>query len=144
LDAREANGKFGLRMRENGDVYVERDLVVFGNKKFAQPHPADPEKAISYVALEGPEAGIYTRRTARLAKGEAVVELPEHFSLVTGEEGLTVAVSPLDEWLQLYVAEKSTRRIAVREVHGKTGRFDYLVQGIRKGHERLEVISTRR
>ncbi len=75
-----------------------------------------------------------------LQSGEAIIELPEHFSEVTSEQGLTVQLTPLGEWLQLYIVEKNTKRIIVREATGKDGSFDYLVQGIRKGYENFEVI----
>ena len=124
------------------EVWIEPDgdLFKLGAVSFVEPHSLDPTKAIVYVALEGPEAGTYIRGTAELVDGEAVIELPEHFAMVTAEEGLTVVLTPLGEWLQLYVVEKSTRRIVVREAQGKSGRFDYLVQGIRKGYEDFQVI----
>lgn len=123
-----------------GTAYFHGDLVVDGNKLFVQAHPTDPTKEILYACLEGPEAGTYIRGTAELVNGEAVVNLPEHFSLVTGGEGLTVQLTPVGEWLQLYVVEKGTQRIVVREANGKNGQFDYLVQGVRKGYENYQVI----
>jgi len=46
--------------------------------------------------------------------------------------------------LQLYVVERSTTRIVVREASGKDGRFDYLVQGVRKGYEDYQAIQERK
>jgi hypothetical protein len=111
-----------------------------GTVSFVVNHPADQDKAIVYIALEGPEAGTYIRGTAQLQNGEAVIELPEHFGLVTNDEGLTVQLTPLGEWLQLYVVEKSAKRIVVREAQGKSGQFDYFVMGVRKGYENHQVI----
>lgn len=141
LVVRDAGGRAGLTVRSDGNVYIDRDLVVFGHKKFAQPHPQDPQKVISYIALEGPEAGTYNRGTAQLVDGEAIIELPEHFGLITSEKDLSVMLTPIGKWLQLYVVEKSTKQILIREAQNKTGSFDYLVQGIRKGHEDYQVIS---
>ena len=141
LVVRTWNGRAGLALRPNGDVHIDRDLVVYGQKRFAHPHPTDPHKLISYVAVEGPEAGTYVRGTGRIVEGEALIQLPEHFGLTTSAEGLTVTLSPLGDWLQLYVLEKSTMRIVVKEAAGRTGRFDYLVHGVRKGHEDFQVIS---
>jgi len=109
-------------------------------KEFVADHPTDPTKSIVYVSLEGPEDGTYIRGTAQLQNGEAVIELPEHFGLVTNDEGLTVQLTPLGEWLQLYVVEKSAKRIVVREANRKSGQFDYLVMGVRKGYEHHQVI----
>ena len=116
------------------------NLTASGTKSFVQDDPNDSTKQIVYVALEGPEAGTYTRGTAQLTNGEAVIALPEHFSLVTNDEGLTVQLTPSGEWLQLYVVQKSTKQIIVREANGKSGQFDYLVQGVRKGFENHQVI----
>lgn len=120
------------------------DLYARGTKQFIQPYPTDPSKFIAYTSLEGPEAGTYIRGTTELVNGEAVIELPKHFSLVTSEEGLTVQLTPLGEWLQLYVVERSTTKIVVREANGKDGRFDYLVQGVRKGYEGYQVVRERK
>jgi hypothetical protein len=138
-DASGTNNYFTVK-NPTGDVYIKGNLNVDGTKKFVQPHPTDPTKEIVYVSLEGPEAGTYIRGTARLANGEAVINLPEHFSLVTSAEGLMVQLTPVGEWLQLYVVKKSTQQIVVREANGKNGQFDYLVQGVRKGYEDHQVI----
>ena len=121
-------------------VTVNRDLRVEGVKYFIQYDPTNPERGIAYAALEGPEAGTYIRGEAELVNGEAVIELPEHFALVTSEEGLTVQLTPIGEWLQLYVVELSPRRLVVREAQGKDGKFFYLIQGVRKGYEGFQPV----
>lgn len=124
------------------DLDVFGDLTVFGIKFFAQPHPADSTKVITYAALEGPEAGTYVRGTAQLVDGEVTIELPESFHLVTSEEGITAQITPLEECNGLYVVEKSLDRIVVKELMSglSNARFDYLVQGIRKGYEDFDPI----
>jgi hypothetical protein len=123
-----------------GPLTVGGGLSVVGLKSFLQPHPTDATKNIVYVALEGGEAGTYIRGTGSLVNGEAVVNFPEHFTLVTADEGLTVQLTPRGQWLQLYVAELNTQRIIVREAQKGSGPFDYLVQGVRKGYEHHQVI----
>jgi hypothetical protein len=95
------------------------------------------------VALEGSEAGTYIRGTGKLVNGKAMIKLPEHFSLVTNDVGLTIHLTPRGDWLQLYVVELDSRQSIVREAQGKSGEFDYLIQGIRKGYEQHEVIRTK-
>ena len=124
----------------DGDVSVTGDLQVSGVKNFVQDHPADPGKRIAYTALEGPEASTYVRGAADLLRGEAVVALPDHFALVTADEGLTVQLAPEGTWLSLYVAEKDVDRVVVREAEGRSGRFSYFVQGVRKGFENQAVL----
>jgi predicted acyltransferase (DUF342 family) len=124
------------------DLDVFGDLTVFGIKFFAQPHPMDSTKVITYAALEGPEAGTYVRGTAQLVDGEVMIELPESFRLVTSEEGLTAQITPLEECNGLYVVEKTPERIVVKELMSgsSNARFDYLIQGVRKGYEDFEPI----
>ncbi len=57
---------------------------------------------------------------------------------------LTIQLTPRGEWLQLHVAELDTAQLVVREAQDKSGRFDYLICGVRKGYERHEVIRTKR
>jgi hypothetical protein len=108
----------------------------------ALPHPTDSEKAIVYAALEGGEAGTYYRGTAQLNGGTTRVELPEHFSLVTEEEGLTVQITPRADCKGLYVAEVSTKYIVVKELQGGTSnaRFDFLINGVRAGQASFHAV----
>ena len=69
--------------------------------------------------------------------------VPEHFRLVTSDQGLTVQLTAVGDWLQLCVLEKTPERNVVREALGKNGKFDYLVQGVRKGYENHQVIRDR-
>jgi len=134
----------GVAGQFDGNVQVNGNLSVTGNKAFVQAHPTDPEREIVYVALEGGEAGTYVRGSGQLQSGKAVLALPEHFGLVTATQDLTVQLTPRGEWLQLYVVELDTAQLVVREAQGKSGAFDYLIQGVRRGSEPHEVIRTRR
>jgi hypothetical protein len=132
----------GLAGRFVGNVQVDGNLSVTGTKAFVHAHPTDPEREIVYVALEGGEAGTYARGSGQLERGEAVLALPEHFGLVTDPSGLTVQLTPHGQWLQLYVLELTTAQLVVREVAGRSGTFDYLVHGVRRGSEPHQVIRT--
>ena len=126
-----------------GNLHVNGPLYVTGTKSFIQPHPTDPTKEIVFTCLEGPEAGTYTRGTAELVNGEATVTLPEAFLLITGDEDVTAQMTPRGTWLQLYVVSADARTLVVREAGGRSGRFDFLVQGVRKGYEQQPVIRDR-
>jgi hypothetical protein len=123
-----------------GNVFVQGNISTGGTKPFVQAHPTDPSKEIVYVSLEGGEVGTYLRGTANLRNGKAEIRLPEHFSLVTDEDELTVQLTPRGKWLQLYVVELDTKQIVVQEAQGESGQFHYLIQGVRKGYENHEVI----
>lgn len=123
----------------SGDVRIEGDVMAGGTKNFAVPDPAAGDRAIYYAALEGPEAGTYFRGNAVTVDGEATIDLPEHFSKVTEAAGLTVQLTPLGGWSQLYVDEISCERLVVRDAEAGQVRFSFLVQGVRKGYADYQV-----
>ncbi len=112
-------------------------------KSFRVPHPDKPDTDIVYAAIEGPEAAAYVRGTAHLSNGEAVIDLPEHFTSIASREGLTVQLTPNSATsLGLAVEEKSIERILVRELSNGKGdyEFDWEAKCIRKGYEDYRVI----
>jgi hypothetical protein len=117
-----------------------------GAKNFVQNHPYDATRVIVYAAQEGDEVGTYTRGTARLEGGEARVPLGETFKWVTNPDvGLTVYLTPVGSWSQLYVAEKSTTELVVRSAGGDPyAAFDYVVMGLRIGFEEASVVQEKR
>jgi hypothetical protein len=107
--------------------------MLVGPMSFVNPHPDNPElELISASPISG-EASSFTRGTGTLMAGEAIVELPEHFALLTESEGLTVQLTARGRSLQLFVTELTTDRLIVREADGASGSFDYLIQGIQRG-----------
>jgi hypothetical protein len=116
-----------------------------GAKNFVQNHPYDSALVVVYAAQEGDEVGTYTRGTARLTGGEARIALGETFEWVTNPDvGLTVYLTPVGSWSQLYVAEKSTRELVVRSAGGDPDAvFDYVVMGLRIGFEEASVVRER-
>lgn len=134
----EGRGRAGLYIDNSGRGVMFADV-----KNFRIDHPADAGKEIVYASLEGPEAAIYSRGTARLVNGEASIEFSEHFTLMLAEQGMTVILTPLSaESKGIAVVEKSTRGIRVRELmqgHGDYS-FDWEVKGVRKGYEDFVVV----
>lgn len=122
-----------------GTVQIAGDLRVGGAKKFVIADPEDPRRELHFVALEGPEAGVFYRGAARTAGGRAVVNLPKVFSDVAEAEGLTVQLTPVGGWSRLFVVEKSRHRLVVVDADGGDVEFDFLVQGIRKGYGDFRV-----
>jgi hypothetical protein len=129
-----------LQIGGTGGVTVNGDFTATGTKNFAVVDPGDAHQAIYYAALEGPEAGTYFRGTAKTRKGEAVIELPDYFARLTEPERITVQLTPLGTWGQLYVAEKTPSRLVVRVPPGRADlEFDFFVQGVRKGYLDYQV-----
>jgi len=116
-------------------------ILSSGTKAFVQEHPTDPSQSIIYAALEGGEAGTYYRGSAQLQNGSATVILPEHFSLVTEEQGLTVHVTPREDCNGLYVAKVTTGYIVVKELMGGSSNaaFDFFINGVRLGYAEFQV-----
>jgi hypothetical protein len=118
-------------------------VVSNGTKSFVQNHPDDPNAVIAYTALEGDEAGTYTRGSARLVGGEARIALGETFRWVTNPDiGLTAHLTPVGDWADLYVAAKNTSEIVVRsrDPRAANAAFDYVVFGLRIGFEDNPVV----
>ncbi|MCB0663646.1 MAG: hypothetical protein KDC24_12950, partial [Saprospiraceae bacterium] len=128
----------GFYIDQNGNGVVFADL-----KPFRMDHPEDKDKEIWYVAMEGPEAGAYTRGTTTLENGEAFVPFPEHFSYLATPETMTVILTPLSiDTYGLAVVEKTDKGIRVKELKSGTGNFefDWEVKCVRKGQENFEVV----
>ena len=128
-----------------GNTVVNGNLSATGTKPFVQNHPHDRDLSVVYVALEGDEAGTYTRGSGRLHGGEARVQLGETFAWVTNPDvGLTAQLTPRGEWADLYLASLGTTEMVVRARDGASEvAFDYLVQGLRIGYERFPIVQAR-
>jgi hypothetical protein len=110
-------------------VFAFGDIGATGTKYFREPHPTDPRKVISYISLEGPEAGTYFRGRGKFENGLARIAVPEDFRMVTAPEGLTVQVTPIGA-----MASVGVLRIGLDEIVVQSSRnveFSYLVQGVR-------------
>ncbi|MBK5258914.1 MAG: hypothetical protein JJE51_04920 [Thermoanaerobaculia bacterium] len=137
------NNAARLTISDTGAVTIPGNLTVSGVKNFAVEDPADSSRAIYFTALEGPEAGTYFRGTAKTVNGEAVVVLPGYFARLTENERMTVQLTPVGSWGQLYVAGKSPEKLVIRIAEGGVDlEFDYLVQGVRKGYLDYKVERT--
>jgi hypothetical protein len=130
----------GVGVRGTGTtygVYCAGNFAATGSKAFVQPHPSDPTKEIHFACLEGNESGTYFRGKIRLSGGNARIDVPEEFRLVSEPEGLTVQLTPVGHvavWIESYDLEHVT--IAGEsdvEVH-------YTVNGVRRGFSRLELV----
>ncbi len=128
------------------DLNLIGSLTATGTKSFVQNHPEDAGKSVVYVALEGDEAGTYTRGSARLAGGEARVTLGATYRLVTNPDlGLTAHLTARGECPDLYVESVTTSELVVRQMGGGSDDcvFDYAVMGLRLGWEEHPVVDFR-
>ena len=122
-----------------GAVNVGGSLSASGTKSFVDPHPTDFNKAIAYVALEGPEAGTYFRGRGRIHDGVGTIEVPESFRLVSDEDGLTVQITPIG-----HVANVAGMSLDLNSVTVKSSvrelEFFYVVNGVRRSFKNFDPI----
>jgi len=114
-----------------------------GSVNFVQNHPFDKDKVIVYTAPEGDEVATYTRGSARLENGQAVVHLGETFRWVTNPDiGLTAHLTPRGQWAELYVHSLTTSEMVVRSSDPMLTDviFDYIVYGLRIGFEEVTLV----
>ena len=87
---------------------------------------------LQYGSLEGPENGVYVRGTTDLS----TIELPDYWIGLVDENSITVSLTPIGSFQQLYVEDKNSKQITVGGVWGS---YDYVVYAERKDVDKLEV-----
>lgn len=146
-------GLMTLDVFASGALYVGGDFnnpkCVFyanGTKHFVIDHPLDPEnKSLHHVCIEGPEAAVFYRGSARLVDGRAEVELPAYFEGLARADGRTVmltAVCDDDEPVGVLAASPvRDGRFTVRASDGRNAaqRFCWEVKAVRADVEPLAV-----
>lgn len=137
-----ASGYLGTR---GGDstvygVFSVGNTGATGTKSFVEPHPTDASKVIRYVSLEGPEAGTYFRGRGRFQNGQAVIDVPESFRIVSDDEGLTVQITPIGSaFTMTTVVSANLDQITFRGNHDVE--FYYMVHGVRKAYKDWQPIA---
>ncbi len=137
-DQNGANIRAGMYLNGNNQG------IVFGDvKSFKMQHPKYPDKDIVYACVEGPEVAAYSRGTAQLVNGEAIIKFTEHFIEVINPETATFILTPRSiETYGLAVVESSATGFTVKELRGNKGsfKFDWEVKAVRKGYEKFEPV----
>jgi hypothetical protein len=126
----------------DGDFFIAGHLTK-GSGSFVQPHPKEPTKELVYAFFEGPEHAIFLRGKTKLIGGKAVIETPEHFRVVAGDEGIMVQFTPrYVDTFGLAAVEVTKEKILVQELKGGTNTydFDYFITAKRAGFEKHEPI----
>jgi hypothetical protein len=137
-----ADGALGFRASNSVTygVFATGNMGATGTKPFVEPHPTDASKVIRYVALEGPEAGTYFRGRGRFQNGQAVIDVPESFRIVSDEEGLTVQITPIGTGFTMTtVVSANLDQITFRGNHDVE--FYYMVHGVRKAYKDWQAIA---
>ena len=85
---------------------------------------------------------MYVRGTGQLVDGRATIELPEHFSVLALEDGMTIQLTPRSlESMGLATTVRSLDSIEVGELHSGRGsyEFDWEVKAVRRAHRDFKV-----
>ena len=104
--------------------------IAVNKKPFDIKHPTKEGYRLRYVCLEGPEAEVYYRGKL---KDSNVIELPDYWTGLVDAETISVSLTPLRVYQELFVEKiEWGRRIIVKNNLG--GPFDctYIVYGERK------------
>jgi hypothetical protein len=111
-------------------LYTTGNFQALGSKSFVEPHALDPSKEINYISLEGPESGTYFRGKGKFERGMAVISVPEHFRLITDQDGLSVQITPIGAMATVAVVSVDLNQVVVQS--SRNVEFFYTVNGIRK------------
>lgn len=107
-------------------------------KGFDIPHPTKEKHRLRYICLEGPEVGAYIRGTLN---GSDTIELPEYWKELCNLETITVNLTPIEYYQDLYV-EKNIQwgtKIKVKNNSGTPIHCHYTVFAERVTHDKLQV-----
>jgi hypothetical protein len=121
-------------------VFAVGNLGATGSKHFVEPHPSDATKVIVYSSIEGRTVDTYFRGSGQFVEHQAVIEVPEDFRIVTAEEGLTVQLTSVGGFAQMYVESQDLSRIVVKS--SKDVQFNYLIQGLRRTYRDVQPVRT--
>jgi hypothetical protein len=127
--------------------YSSYKIAGSGSVSFVQNHPEDPDKVIVYACPEGDEVATYTRGTAKLVNGKAVVPLGETFKWVTNPDiGLTAHLTPRGKAVPLAVVSLTTTGLVVcgPDDGPQDLAFDYIVYGLRIGFEEASIVQEKK
>jgi len=141
----EVDSSNGIGLYTPDKAKIDGDLEVAGTKNFVQTvDTASGPKEVAYTAVEAGEPRTEATDVAEMEDGVAVVDLPDHFGMVTSsEEDLTVQVTAYcDEQVHPQVTDRSTERIIVKDFGDGPDdyAFAYTVKGIRAGFENQEIV----
>jgi hypothetical protein len=113
-------------------------LYALAGKGFDIPHPTKDSHRLRYICLEGPEVGAYIRGTL---KGVDIIELPEYWRKLCKPETITVNLTPIGSFQELYVEENIEwgTKIKVKNNSGSAIHCHYTVFAERVTNDKLQV-----
>ncbi|CAM2005160.1 hypothetical protein [Acanthopleuribacter pedis] len=117
----------------------------FAYKNFIINHPVAKERFLVHANLEGPEAAVFYRGSAKLRDGRAEIELPDYFEALTRQEGRTIILTNVDGFDRLAVKRRHGLKIrngsflVISENPQSQQEFDWEVKAVRADGPPLKV-----
>ena len=99
-------------------------------KSFLIDHPTQEGKKLQYGVVESNQHSVLVRGKT----SESIIELPEEWSGLVHEDSVTVQLTPIGSYQQLYVVSQDNQRVVVG---GSTGKYNYTIYGERKDVDKL-------
>ena len=135
---------YDINGNSQAGVYAQSTSgTVWGDtKSFVVDHPLQSDKVIVYTSLEGSTVDMYHRGTYQLNNGYAEVALPEHFTVLADEEGMSATTPRSVDSKGLAIVAIKPDRLVVQELSGGKGNymFDYNIIAVRARHRDHEVV----
>jgi len=102
-------------------------------KSFDIPHPSKENHRLRYICAEGPSADVFVRGKL---KGQSTIELPDYWKDLVDEESITVNLTPIGQYQELFVAKIEGTQIHIRNNSAGAINCSYVVYGERKDTSR--------
>jgi len=117
------------------------DLEIAGEisattKSFLINHPTKPGMKLRYGSLEGPENGVYIRG---MLSGKNTIELPEYWTKLVDYDSITVNLTPMSRFAQLYVEKIQDNKVFVSDVAMNPIKCFFVVWAERTDIAKLQV-----
>ena len=104
-------------------------------KSFNIEHPTKPNKRLVHGSLEGPEHGVYIRGRSEIN----IVELPDYWSGLVDEETVTVQLTAIGKYQNLYVEKIENNKVFIKSSSKSKLNYFYTINAERKDVDKLEV-----
>jgi len=117
----------GRHLAAQGDVISNCGRHVLSLKKdlpFDMPHPNREGWRLRHVCIEGPEIAVYCRGRV---SGDGVINVPSFWEGLVNMNDITISLTPMGSWQELFVKEIVGNQIIVRNNAGGPINADYYI-----------------
>jgi hypothetical protein len=121
----------GGDMNAEGEVTSNNGGHTLSSKKnlpFDMPHPNKKGWRLRHVCIEGPEIAVYCRGRV---SGDGVINVPSFWEGLVNMNDITISLTPMGSWQELFVKEIVGNQIIVRNNAGGPINADYYIVGRR-------------